>query len=182
VLSSPAAVENEISSFFEALFHGRHVASNLEAGPIDSGGTFQPDEQLFPDFLNNLPALSEDDREDLERPFNIAELEAAVEAAASSKAPGLDGLSYEFYKATFHYAGQPLLEVFNASLARGLLPASLRHGVVRLLPKVPGVPTASQLRPITLLGTGYKLLTKMFVSRLIPLLPSVLKASQLCSV
>jgi len=114
--------------------------------------------------------------------FNIAELEAAVEAAASSKAPGLDGLSYEFYKATFHYVGQPLLEVFNASLARGLLPASLRHGVVRLLPKVPGVPTASQMRPITLLGTDYKLLTKMFVSRLIPLLPSVLKASQLCSV
>jgi hypothetical protein len=47
VLSFPAAVENEISSFFEALFHGRHVASNLEAGPIDSGVTFQPDEQLF---------------------------------------------------------------------------------------------------------------------------------------
>ena len=41
---------------------------------------------------------------------------------------------------------------------------------------------ASQLRPITLLNTDYKLLTKMFVARLLPLLPSVLQATQLCSI
>jgi hypothetical protein len=38
------------------------------------------------------------------------------------------------------------------------------------------------LRPITLLNTDYKLLTKMIVAHLLPLLPSVLKATQLCSV
>jgi Reverse transcriptase (RNA-dependent DNA polymerase) len=54
--------------------------------------------------------------------------------------------------------------------------------VVRLLPKVAGVPKASQLRPITLLCTDYKLLTKMFVARLLPLLPSLLTSTQLCSV
>ncbi len=67
-------------------------------------------------------------------------------------------------------------------LNRGLLAPSLRLGVVRLLPKVPGVPMASQLRPITLLNTDYKLLIKMFVARLLPLLPSVLQATQLCSI
>jgi hypothetical protein len=43
---------------------------------------------------------------------------------------------------------------------------------------------ASQLRPITLLNTDYKLLTKMMVAhfgRLLPVQPSV-KAMQLCSV
>jgi len=58
----------------------------------------------------------------------------------------------------------------------------MRQGVIRLLPKVPGVPMASQLRPITLLCTDYKLLTKMFVARLLPLLPSVVLSSQLCSI
>jgi hypothetical protein len=67
-------------------------------------------------------------------------------------------------------------------LASSLLSTSLRQGVVRLIPRVRGVPTASQLRPITLLGTDYKLLTKMIVSCLFPLLPSVLHAMQLCSV
>jgi hypothetical protein len=71
----------------------------------------------------------------------------------------------------------PLLDGLIAVLNLGLLSPSLRLGVVRLLPMVPGVPTASQLRPITLFNTVYKLLTKMFVARLLPLLPSVLQAT-----
>jgi hypothetical protein len=67
-------------------------------------------------------------------------------------------------------------------LEAGQLGKSLRTGVVRLLPKVPGVPTSAQLRPITLLTTDYKLLTKMLVARLLLVLPSVLQSSQLCSV
>ncbi len=105
-----------------------------------------------------------------------------MEADASSKTPGLDGLSYEFYKSTFGLVGPPLLDGLNAMLNGGLLSPSLWHGVVRLLPKVPGVTMSSQLRPITHLDTDYKLLTKMMVARLLTLLPSVLKATQLCSV
>jgi hypothetical protein len=51
-----------------------------------------------------------------------------------------------------------------------------------LLPKVAGPPIAAQLRPITLLPCDYKLLTKVYVQHLIPLLPSILTTSQLCSV
>ncbi len=105
-----------------------------------------------------------------------------MEAASPSKAPGLDGLSYEFYKATFAWVGPPLLEAYNEMLASGLMAPSMRQGVVRLLPKVPGVPMASQIRPITLLGTDYKLLKKMFLACLLPLLPSFLHANQLFSV
>ena len=182
VLTAPADVEAEVSRFFEALFHGRHVASAAASGPVDSGSTFQPNPDLFPGLLNGLPSLSADQQAVLELPFTLPELEAAVEAAAPSKAPGLDGLSYEFYQSTLDYVGPALLDALNAMLTRGLLSPSLRQGVVRLLPKVPGVPLASQLRPITLLCTDYKLLTKMMVTRLLPLLPTVLCATQLCSV
>ena len=181
VLSSAEDVEAEVSYYFTALFHGRHVAS-AATGPVDSGATFQPDEALFPSFLTGLPSLSPEQRAALEIPFTLAELEFVVKAAASKKSPGLDGLSYEFYRATFHDVGPPLLEAYNAMLADGLLPASMRKGIVRLLPKVANIPAASQLRPITLLGTDYKLLTKMFVGRLIPVLPDVLRSTQMCSV
>ena len=67
-------------------------------------------------------------------------------------------------------------------LERGALTASLQRGVVRFLPKVPGAPTASQLRPITLLSCDYKLLTKVFVCRLLPILPTILTTHKLCSV
>jgi len=180
VLTSAATVEAEVTGYFIALFHGRHVAS--PAGPVDSGNTFQPDQSLFPAFLEGLPSLSEDQRLSLEQPFSMEELEAAVDSAAPHKSPGLDGLSYEFYRATLQEVGPSLVAAFNAMLAEGLLPASFRQGVVRLLPKVAGIPAASQLRPITLLGTDYKLLTKILVARLLPVLPSVLQSTQLCSV
>jgi exonuclease III len=181
VLSSEAAVEQEVLTYFTALFRGRHVAAG-NSEPVDSGTSFEPNANLFPSFLTGLPTLSAEQQADLESPFSLGELEAAVEAAASQKAPGLDGLSYEMYKTTLHLVGEPLLSAFNDMLAAGLLPASMRHGVVKLIPKVAGVPTTAQLRPITLLCTDYKLLTKMFVARLLPLMPSVLKATQLCSV
>jgi hypothetical protein len=83
----------------------------------------------------------------------MKELEAAVDWTAPHKSPGLDGLSYGFYKATLQEVGCPLLEAFNKMMAEGLLPTSFRQGIVCLLPKVGGVPAASQLRPIILLLT-----------------------------
>ncbi len=59
------------------------------------------------------------------------------------------------------------------------LGSSLRRGVVQLIPKVAGVPTVAQLRPITLLSTDYKILTKMLTARLLPVLPAVLGARPL---
>ena len=68
----------EVESYFTALFQGRHVASNLEAGPIDSGTTFQPDERLFPGILEGLPQLSPEDSTSLNQPLTLGKLEAAV--------------------------------------------------------------------------------------------------------
>jgi len=182
ILDAPADVEREVSAYFEALFHGRHVAAAGAAEPLDGGRRFVPDDQLVGELLEGLPAISSEDASHLERPFTLQELQLAVESAAAAKSPGRDGLSYEFYAATFPLVGPALLDGLNAMLEGGLLAASMRRGVVRLLPKVPGTPTAAQLRPITLLCTDYKLLTKMMVGRLLPLLPEVVVSNQLCSV
>ncbi len=107
------------------------------------------------------------------------ELMASVEAAPTGRSPGLDGLPYEFYKETFHTTGPHLLAAYRAALTRGRLPVTMLQGAVRLLPKVPGVPATSQFRPITLLCTDYKLLTKLLCQRLLPRLPSVLNMAQL---
>ncbi len=68
---------------------------------MDSGEVFVPDESLFPIFLTGLPQLHTDQRSFLEAPFSYEELATAVDKAANGKAPGLDGLSYEFYRLLF---------------------------------------------------------------------------------
>jgi exonuclease III len=183
ILREPEAVEAEILSYFEALFQGRHITTPDRPEPHDSGTTFSPSRpEAAANFLAGLPTLTPDQSAALDRPFELHELRAAVASAASGKSPGLDGLSYEFYNSTLPLTGPPLLAALNSMLEAGQLSESLRQGVVRLLPKVAGVPTAAQLRPITLLCTDYKLLTKMFVGRLLPLLPHLLTSTQLCSI
>ncbi len=181
-ISDAAGVEAEVLGFYSAIFQGRHAAAADASDPVDSGTPFSPDPDTFPRFLEGLPRLSPAQRDSLETPFSMPELAATVQEAAPDKSPGLDGLFYEFYHITLPLVGPPLLTALNAMLAEGLLTLSLCRGVVHLLPKVTAVPTAAQLRPITLLAVDYKLLTKMLVARLLHVLPDVLKASQLCSV
>ena len=69
----------------------------------------------------------------------------------------------------------------QVELARLRLIDSDKHGATRLAPKVDGVPTVTELRPITLLNCDYKILTKCFVVRLTPLMPEVIHSGQLCS-
>jgi hypothetical protein len=74
-------VEREVSSYFEALFQGRHVPSANASGFVDSGSSFQLDLDLLPGLLDGLPSLSPDQQAKLELPFTLGELQSAVEAA-----------------------------------------------------------------------------------------------------
>ena len=55
-------------------------------------------------------------------------------------------------------------------------------GATKLFPKVDAVPRVDELRPITLLNTDNKLLTKWMVYRLRPLMGSIIKSGQICKV
>jgi hypothetical protein len=168
--------------YFEALFQGRHRAGVGDLAPVDSGLPFQPDFRRLGDFLQGLPALSEDDRASVDLPINVPDLEKVVEEASLGRSPGLEVLSYEFSKKVMPWVGPAMAEALNSMLEEGQLAPSLRQGVMRLILKVKGILMASRLRPVTLLNTDYKLLSKVFVARLMKLLPSVLQKAQLCSV
>ena len=51
-----------------------------------------------------------------------------------------------------------------------------------MAPTVSGVPQVDELRPITLLNSDYKILTKLFVMRMLPILFFIIKSGQLCTV
>ncbi|KAI3373021.1 hypothetical protein L3Q82_023456, partial [Scortum barcoo] len=68
-------------------------------------------------------------------PLSTQELHAALQSMQGRKAPGIDGLTVEFYKAFWDILAGDLLEVFNESLASGLLPLSCRRAVITILPK-----------------------------------------------
>jgi hypothetical protein len=93
VLTDPDAVQNEILSYFDALFNGRHQTAADRPEPFDSGQPFTPDVDRIPAFLDGLPRLEPAQAAALEAPFTLPELRAAVAGAEAAKSPGLDSLS-----------------------------------------------------------------------------------------
>ena len=99
----------------------------------------------------------------------------------NSKSPGLDGLNYEFYKAVWDVIGEQFIKILQVQLNRLHLIKSNKMGATKLASKVDGVPGVDELRPITLLNSDYKLLTKWIARRLKPFMKKIIRSGQLCS-
>uniref|UniRef100_A0AAQ6ILA1 Reverse transcriptase domain-containing protein n=1 Tax=Anabas testudineus TaxID=64144 RepID=A0AAQ6ILA1_ANATE len=94
------------------------------------------------------------------------------------RAPGLDGLSVEFFKAFWPELGQDLLGVVAESLTENSLPLSCRRAVLTLLPKAGDLWDIKNWRPVSLLCTDYKILSKALANRLREVMDQVVHRDQ----
>ena len=170
-------IEEEVLKFFGALFNGHH-----DVNLVDTGVPFVADNEHLDEFLEGLGSLSDSDRDKLHVNINMEELSEVLKNADNNKSPGLDGLQYEFYKAVWSVIGEDFMKILQCQLDRIKLIDSDTIGATRLASKVNGIPQVDELRPITLLNTDYKILTKIFVLRLLPILLFIIKSGQLCTV
>ena len=177
VVSDKKKIEEEVVKFFTALFNGHH-----DANLVDTGVPFVPDHTFLNEFLEGLGKLTDHDSSKLQADISLDEMTSIVENCENNKSPGLDGLSYEFYKAVWQVIAVDFVEVLQCQLDRQRLIDSDTVGATRLTSKVAGVPQVDELRPITLLNCDYKLLTKLFVLRMIPIMIFIIRSGQLCSV
>ena len=157
VVSDDNIIEDKVTRVVYALLNG-HYDTNL----VDSGAPFVPDYTGLDTFFEGLRSLPDLAKEELEENMTIEKLRYIVKEGANNMSPGLDGLSYEFYKVTLDLIQEELLEVFQCQLDRQRIVKSNKEGVTRLGPKVEGVPSVDELRPITLLNCDYKFLSKWF--------------------
>ena len=175
-----AEIETEVLSFFSSLYNGFHRTNPQGGEPVNTGQPFIPDLDLLDRFTEGVGRLSEDEAEGLHQPITLSEFKDALDLCAKNRSPGIDGLPYEFYRKVFNIIGPTFVNILNTELNQERLGESQRRGVTRLIPKVNGIPNVNELRPISLLCTDYKLLSKILARRLTNVLPSVLKSKQLC--
>ena len=107
----------------------------------------------------------------------------SVKSLALHKSPGPDGLTLEFYLRFWQLLLPLLHRLYNSSYTAQSLPESLRTSVTRLIFKKRGdIKDLKNWRPISLLNTDYKILSKAITLRLSRVLSSLVDPDQTCSV
>ncbi|KAI3363915.1 hypothetical protein L3Q82_001510 [Scortum barcoo] len=127
---------------------------------------YEEEDTLQEKFCSELPQVSTETSSQLEEPLQLREVQAALQSMQGRRAPGIDGLTVEFYKAFWEILSTDILDVFNESLASGPMPMSCRRAVLTLLPKKGNLQDIKNWRPVSLLCVDYKLLSKALANRL----------------
>ena len=112
-----------------------------------------------------LPSLSQEQQQKLECDISLEELTAELKQLEDSKAPGLDGFPAEFYR-LWSILGPALMETLHESLDQGELPLSCRRAVLCLLPKKRDLQEITNWRPMSVLNTDYKIVSKVLAMSL----------------
>ena len=94
------------------------------------------------------------------------EVEEAIKKLNSDSAPGLDGLTSNFYKAHANFFIPYLTNTFNLMTSHNCVPESFTRTVIKLIPKKPVSRTVEDYRPITLINTDQKILSHLLANRL----------------
>jgi hypothetical protein len=114
--------------------------------------------------------------------LTLQEAQAALDSLPRGKAPGSDGLTYEFYTAMWDVVGRPLVDAFNHSFQQPELRLSeqQRLGLITLIYKGGGKPREDPVsyRPITLLNCDLKIIAKVMVHRFGPACASIIDPTQ----
>lgn len=167
-----------------------HYDGLQDCDPLEQG---EMHEEYIADALEPADArLQNEQKAHLAEKIAREEVAGAIRAAATNKAPGLDGLPSEVWKtyAKWHDAdvkkGRPAVDVtlaltavFNDIAVYGLTETSkFTEGWICPIYKKKDTREIVNYRPITLLNSDYKLMTKTLANRLAEHAPSMIHPDQ----
>jgi hypothetical protein len=127
----------------------------------------------------NIKKLNEDSTDLCEKEINLEELGTALKDLKNGKSPGTDGFTADFYKFFWSKIKYHILESLKQAYTSGELSTEQKRGVINLIPKKDkDIRLLKNWRPISLLNTDYKILTKLLATRLKKVLPEVINEDQ----
>lgn len=132
-------------------------------------------------FLNNinLPHLTTEQTNLLEQPITPAEFHNALNKMENNRAPGPDGFPAEFYKHFWSTISPLFLRMIDEFLITNSIPPMINTAVITLLLKPDKDPThLSSYRPLSLLNTDIKIISKALSNRIEKVIPFIIHPDQ----
>ena len=110
------------------------------------------------------------------------EIKTALNQMQSNKSPGSDGIPNEFYKTFWPELKEELCEMLNNIYIKQSLSQTQKQAIIKLLYKKGDPRELKNWRPISLLNTDYKILSKIMANRLKPKMEILIGKDQYCGV
>jgi len=121
---------------------------------------------LDPNLWENDEKVTEEENEELIKPFSEAEVKEALFQMEKNKAAGPDSIPIKFYQSCWDIVKNDIMNIFHEFHSGVLDVSRINYGIITLLPKILEAEKIQQFRPICLLNCLYKLITKVLTLRL----------------
>ncbi|GMJ15548.1 hypothetical protein HRI_005224000 [Hibiscus trionum] len=184
------------SHYFHLVASNRRRSNRIKSVEVD-GRTFLDQQSIskcFQDFFSNVyrakntievdsfqlgfKKLSSAQQSNLEMAFTSEEVWAAISDMDSSRATDPDGYNMAFYKKFWPVIKSNLMAVFEDLFADRDWAPGLNHAFITLIPKKLGPACPDDYRPISLVGSIYKIISKVLSRRLRQCIDSVVSKAQ----
>ena len=113
-----------------------------------------------------FPMISEEEAAWLERPLEEEEVYGVIQGCNGDKSPGPDGFLMAFFKACWDFLKLEIIEVLANFHSQAVFEKSLNATFIALIPKKVDAVNVRDFRPISLVGSIYKVISKLLANRL----------------
>ncbi|KAK9988211.1 hypothetical protein SO802_028450 [Lithocarpus litseifolius] len=124
------------------------------------------------------PHISEVEANYINTPVSDEEIRHALWSLKPFKSPGPDGLHAGFFQRFWLVVGHSVSKEIKNIFQEKRIPSSLNQTHIALIPKINGPETVGNFRPISLCNTVYKIITKIIVTRIRPLMEKLVSPFQ----
>ncbi|KAL0923155.1 hypothetical protein M5K25_007201 [Dendrobium thyrsiflorum] len=158
IIEDPIQVEQVILRFFQGKWQDR--SCSLEGWPRPSC------------------TLDDADRSLLERNLSIDEVEDVIKLGEGGISPGVDGITYSFLRAYWSIIKEDFWNAVLEFFSSGNMCKQWKETLIVLIPKVSNPMLPSNFRPINLCNTVYKVVAKVLLNRMLPMIPNLIAVEQ----
>ncbi|GKC23951.1 RNA-directed DNA polymerase, eukaryota, partial [Tanacetum coccineum] len=123
--------------------------------------------------IRGIMADGWEQRADLEREVTIEEIKTAVWNCGIDKSPGPDGFTFDFYRHFWPIIDTDVHAAVIHFFKHGDIPGGCNSSFIALIPKIPDANMVKDFRPISLIGSIYKIIAKILTNRLVTVLGNI---------
>ena len=126
----------------------------------------------------DFACIEEEERQFLEKKFMKEEVIQVLREMEGDKAPGPDGFTMAFFQKCWSVVEKDVMDVFDYFHRHSMFERYTNASFLTLIPKKCNAVNIKDFRPISLVGSVYKLLSKVLANKLRAVLDNLISKTQ----